>query len=143
MALTRNVERSLALEQLRPILSLPNTHFVSLQYGQCAAEIEDVRANSAVYLQHWPEAIEDLGEYADLICALDVVVSVCSAVVHLGGALGRPTWVMAPRVPEWRYGMNHDSMIWYDSVRMFRQEKAGDWRPVINQVARALRKFGA
>jgi hypothetical protein len=70
--------------------------------------------------------------------APDGVVSVCTAVVHLTGALGRPAWVMTPRVPEWRYGAQGERMPWYPSVRLVRQVESGDWTPVVDAVRRDL-----
>ena len=80
----------------------------------------------------------DTDETAALVCALDVVVSVCTALVHLGGALGRPVWVLAPVSPEWRYGFSGEAMPWYPSVKLFRQADYADWAPVIGRVAREL-----
>ena len=58
-------------------------------------------------------------------------MSVCTAVVHLSGALGRPVWVLAPVVTEWRYLDKGERMPWYPSVRIIRQEKIGDWSGAI------------
>lgn len=124
--------RSIALQALRPLLELPNTRFVSLQYGSVAGEIHGTR------IEHWPEVIASTDETAALISALDATVSVCTAVVHLVGALGRPAYVMVPSVPEWRYGAAGEAMPWYPAVRLFRQAVAGDWQPVIERVRAAL-----
>jgi ADP-heptose:LPS heptosyltransferase len=91
-------------------------------------------------VHHWPQAIEDYDETAALVSALDLTVSVCTAIVHLSGALGRPVWVMAPIRPEPRYGLKGETMRWYPSARMFRQQSFGDWNPVIAAVAAALEK---
>jgi hypothetical protein len=125
---------------LRPLLEMRDVHFVNLQYGECRAEIDAASLAIGSTIHHWPEAISDYEDTAALVSAVDIVISVCTAVVHLGGALGRPVWVMAPFVAEWRYGREGSSMIWYPSVRMFRQPKAGAWGPVISEVRRALAK---
>ena len=132
---TRRSLRSIALRDLAPILRTPGFHFVSLQYGECAEEIAQARSEGLV-LEHWQEAIDDYDETAALCTALDLTVSVCTAVIHLNGALGRPVWVMVPSVPEWRYGRDGESMPWYPSVRLFRQR--ADWDEVFGAVARAL-----
>jgi len=133
---TRQPLRSLALERLRPILAKPGVRFVSLQYtAQAAAEA------AAAGIAHWPEVIADYDETAALVCALDLVVSVCTSVVHLAGALGRPTWVMAPHSPEWRYGFSGERMPWYPSVRVYRQPAYADWQPVIDAVAKDLARL--
>jgi len=133
--LSRADLRSLTLDQLRPLLAVNGVHFVNLQYGDTRGEIEGFPVH------HYPEALDDYDETASLVGALDLVVSVCTAVVHLGGALGRPVWVMAPSVAEWRYGHQDPSMIWYPSVRVFRQASAGKWDTVITQVIRSLQKM--
>ena len=137
---TRRALRSIALPEWLPVLGTAGARFVSLQYTPGAAgEAADLEARHGIRIEHWPEAIEDYDETAALVCALDLVISVCTSVVHLGGALGRPVWVMAPYSPEWRYGFSGDAMPWYSSVRVFRSPAYGDWPPVIAAVAQAMR----
>ena len=135
---TGRARRSIPLEQLRPLLKLPRTRFVSLQYGKVEGELAALQRNHGIRVEHWPEAIASSDETAALICALDMTVTVCTAVVHLTGALGRPAWVMVPAVPEWRYGARGESMPWYPSVRLFRQPTPGDWQPVLDRVRAGL-----
>lgn len=132
---TRAPLRSLAPTALAPLYGLPGVRCVSLQYG----DHDDLEA-AAAPVTVWPEALADYDETAALTSALDLVVSVCTAVVHLGGALGRPVWVLAPLGAEWRYGTTGDRMDWYPSVRVFRQRQFGDWNPVIAEVTRALQR---
>lgn len=139
---TRRALRSLPLATLGELLGTRGAQFVSLQYTQGAAEeAELLRAATGTAIHHWPEAIADYEETAALVCALDLVISVCTSIVHLGGALGRPVWVMAPYSPEWRYGFSGDAMPWYPSVRIFRQPRHGDWTPVIASVTERLRSL--
>jgi tetratricopeptide (TPR) repeat protein len=137
---TRRALRSIDLSQWLPVLSTPDAQYVSLQYTpEAASEAAQMHARHGIRIQHWPEAIADYDETAALVCALDLVVSVCTSVVHLGGALGVPVWVMAPYSPEWRYGFRGESMPWYPSARLFRAPAYGEWQPVIAAVAQALR----
>ena len=135
---TRRRLRSLRLLDLLPVLGVPGVQFVSLQYMESAAEIREVRAAHGMQVHHWQEAIDDYDETAALVCALDLVVSVCTAVVHLTGALGRPVCIMAPRSPEWRYLHAGDRLPWYPSARLFRQQHGQDWGPVIAGVRAEL-----
>jgi tetratricopeptide (TPR) repeat protein len=136
---TRRSLRSLGLSELLPILRIPGLRFVSLQYGECAEELEALRRDTGIEVTHWPEAISDYEETAALCVALDLTVSVCTAVIHLNGALGRPVWVMVPAVPEWRYGVAGETMPWYPAVRLIRQEAKGTWADVFARVARDLK----
>lgn len=136
---TRRELRSLDLEQLLPLLRVPGVRFVSLQYTADARDdIEALRARHGIDIAHWPEAIADYDQTAALAGAVDLVVSVCTSLVHLAGALGRPAWVLVPVGPEWRYGNTGTTMPWYPSVRLFRQTAYRDWEPVIAAVAAEL-----
>ena len=87
------------------------------------------------------EAVEEVSMPVNdvaLVAELDLVISVCTAVIHLAGALGKPVWIMAPFSPEWRYGFQGETMPWYPSSRLFRQPGYGQWRPVIADVAKSL-----
>jgi tetratricopeptide (TPR) repeat protein len=139
---TRRAVRSISLERWLPIFEVPAAHFISLQYtANAEAEIEQLRAQQGRRIEHWAEAVDDLDETAALLIALDLTISVCTAVIHLGGALGRPVWVMAPYSPEWRYGFSGDTMPWYPSVKVFRQPAFGEWEPVTSSVAAELRRL--
>ena len=136
---TRRRLRSLVLADFAPILRVPGCHFVNLQYGDVASEIDACAGDPGVRVAHWPAAIEDYDETAALCCALDLTISVCTAVIHLNGALGRPVWVLVPAVAEWRYGRTgSERMPWYPSARLIRQAELGEWEPVIEQVATQL-----
>jgi len=136
---TGRARRSLSLEQLRPVLSVPGAQWISLQYTDAAAEIAVFRQGGYVPLHEFPGVTLDMDELASLIGALDLVVSVCNTTVHVAGATGREVLVMAPFVPEWRYGMKGEQMIWYPSARVFRQSTYGDWNGVVDRVVAALR----
>jgi hypothetical protein len=139
---TRRALRSIPLERWLPILQTPAVHFASLQYtADAGSTVAAFRAQHGVRVEHWNEAIGDYEETAALVCALDLVISVCTAVIHLGGALGRPVWVLAPYSPEWRYGFTGDTMPWYPSVKIFRQPAFGEWEPVISSAAAELRRL--
>lgn len=135
---TRRTLRSVALAEMLPILQQQDAVFVSLQYGDCQAELAEFSRASGIAVTHWQQALDDYDETAALVCALDLVISVQTSVVHLAGALGRPGWVLVPAVPEWRYMQSGDSMPWYPSLRLFRQQQVGQWQPVIAKVALEL-----
>lgn len=135
---TRSSVRSMTLPDLSPVLSNPNFHFVNLQYGDVAAELEAFNVRSGIDITHFPEAIQDLDEFAALISALDLVITVCNTTVHFSGALDKEVWVMAPTIPEWRYGYSTRHMRWYPSARLYRQPATGGWKEVISDIASDL-----
>jgi hypothetical protein len=135
---SRRLARSLPLTRLLPILQTGNAQFVDVQYTDCRDEIEALHAGTGVRVHSWDIVRSDYAETAALVSALDLVISVCTAVIHLGGALGRPVWVMVPYGCEWRYGIAGEEMPWYPSVRLLRQTSIGEWDAVIDKVAHGL-----
>ncbi len=136
---TRTRLRSIALADWLPVLGIDGAAFVSVQYHPDAAnELEAFHSARDVRVHHWAEAIDDYDETAALVCALDAIVSVCTAIIHLGGALGRPVRVVVPASPEWRYGLMGDRMPWYPTVRLFRQAHPGDWGDAIGRIRDTL-----
>jgi tetratricopeptide (TPR) repeat protein len=125
---TGRSRRSIPFAQLELLLSLPGISWISLQHEDDSSDPRILR---------FAEATRDIDELASLMSALDLVVSVCNTNVHVAGALGKEVLVMAPFVPEWRYGMTGERMIWYPSARVFRQERYGDWNKVLAEVASA------
>lgn len=84
-----------------------------------------------------PHAL-DFASTAALATCLDVIVSVDTSLAHLGGALGVPTWVLLPSVPDWRWLLDRVDSPWYDSLRLYRQARRGDWHDALARVAADL-----
>ena len=140
---SREPLRSIELPRWQPIFDVPGPHFVSLQYTPDAPQaLHALAREHGVQVAHWPEALADYAETAALVTALDFTITVCTSIVHLAGALGRPVWVMAPYTPEWRYGRSGEALRWYPSARMFRQHDNREWQAVIAAVAARLAQGG-
>lgn len=135
---TRTKARSLPIDDWAPLLTLPGITFVNLQYGAYQADLAALQGRYGVDVLDFPEVQVDYDENAALVCALDGVVSVCTAIVHLAGALGQRAWVLAPLAPGWRYTAHAQHMPWYPSVTVFRQELAGDWQAPCQKVSLTL-----
>jgi tetratricopeptide (TPR) repeat protein len=130
--------RSLTLEQLLPVLRLPGTHFISLQYTDVQEELRALESRHSVRVHHWKEAIDDYDQTAALVRALDGVLTVCTAIVHLSGGLGQRALVMVPFGADWRYGASGERMPWYSSVRLVRQRRIEHWDDVLHEVAQRI-----
>jgi ADP-heptose:LPS heptosyltransferase len=92
-----------------------------------------------VALHDWTAELNDFADTAALIEALDLVISVDTAVVHLAGALGKPVWVLNRYDQDWRWLRNRTDSPWYPTARLFRQHSLGDWSGVIEDLVAALR----
>ena len=84
------------------------------------------------------EDLHDFSDTAAAILQLDLVISVETSITHLAGALGRPTWTMLCKASDWRYMRNRDDSPWYPTMRLFRQQRTGDWNGVVGRIAEAL-----
>jgi tetratricopeptide (TPR) repeat protein len=131
--------RSVSLDEMLPILKQDAT-FISLQYKDCP-EIEKFEKEHGIKIYHWPHAMQtkDYDDTAALVAELDLVISVTQAVIHLAGGLGVPCWILTPKTPMWRYGLNGEKMVWYNSVKLYR--KKSEWVYVMADVAKDLRDF--
>jgi tetratricopeptide (TPR) repeat protein len=131
---SNDMRRSMPVEMLRPLLSLPGTSLVSLQVGAAARDARKLG----------PEVIDvssklvDFAETAALVANLDLVVAVDTAVAHLAGALGTPTRVLIPHAPDWRWMLAREDTPWYNSMRLLRQPKPGDWESPIAKLMAEL-----
>jgi Tfp pilus assembly protein PilF len=82
--------------------------------------------------------LADLADTAALIAQLDLVITIDTCIAHLAGAMGRPVWILLPFAADWRWLLNRSDSVWYPSMRLFRQSRAGDWPGVLNIVRLAL-----
>lgn len=123
--------RSITADLLAPLLAVPGIAFHALQVGSHAHDLpSEVEALG-------PE-FRDFADTAACMMALDMIVSVDTAVAHLAGALGRRVLVMLPKVPDWRWLVDRSDSPWYPSAKLFRQQQAGEWRGVVERVAHEL-----
>jgi tetratricopeptide (TPR) repeat protein len=135
--------RSTMLTQWADLFSIPEIHFVNLQYGHCAVELEEIKEKSGTTVHHWEDAdpLKDLDGFAAKIAALDLVISVDNSTVHMAGALGVPVWTLLPFNCDWRWMKDWEDTPWYTSVRLFRKKRHGDWKEVFERVSSNLKQY--
>jgi len=125
--------RHFTAERLAPLARLPGVRLINLQKGLAppVAGIEYLGDD----FDSGPHAFLDS---AAAIQSLDLVVTVDTALAHLAGALGAPTWVALKRLADWRWFQDRDDSPWYPGMRLFRQSAPGDWDSVMSQIETAL-----
>jgi hypothetical protein len=118
--------RSIAPEALAALGDVPGVRFVSLQ--------KEANRTPDLDLVDWTNELDDFADAAALIEALDLVITVDTAVAHLAGALGRPVWLLNRFGGDWRWLLDRDDSPWYPTLRQFRQPALNDWASVIARV---------
>jgi hypothetical protein len=129
--------RSVGLAALRGLGAIPGVRLVSLQKPVPEA---DLAVFVEMGLADFSGDLGDFGETAAVMANLDLVVTVDSAVAHLGGAMGIPTWVLVYEPADWRWMTRREDSPWYPTLRLFRQPRAGQWDEPIGRLTAALRQ---
>ena len=121
---------------LEMVRANPQYEWINLQID--ATEDEELALADAG-VTRYPGSIRSFADTAALMQHLDVVISVDTAISHLAGALGRPTWIMLNQYAlDWRWLLDRDSSPWYSNARLFRQPTRGDWASVTKKIAQYL-----
>jgi tetratricopeptide (TPR) repeat protein len=135
-----DVGRSFPLSHFEPMARIPGMRLVSLQKGAGSEQLLTPRT--------WP--VEDLGadfepggdvaflDVAAVMESLELIITSDTSIAHLAGALGRPTWVALKRAADWRWLLDREDSPWYPSMRLFRQERLGEWTSVFDRMRHAL-----
>ena len=129
--------RSIPFDLFSTLFELSEASWLSLQVGDRA---EDLTRTSCKIIDFSADLV-DFFETAGLIQNLDLIITVDSSVAHLAGAMGKKTWILLPFAPDWRWQLDRDDSPWYPAVRLFRQNKIGDWQTVLTEIKTALPQF--
>lgn len=131
-------KRSCAVSHFLQLLDVPQIALYSLQKD--APETDRELLQGLDRLQDLQAQLNDFADTAAAIAQLDLVITVDTAVAHLAGAMGKPTWILLAHVPDWRWLMHREDSPWYPSMRLFRQNQPDAWEELFSRVAIALRE---
>lgn len=136
-----NVHRSMKFMDFAPLFDIPGVAFHSLQVGPPGLDVttagfDGFVANLEPFMPNWRGT-------ARVMQALDVIVTVDTACAHLAGALGKPVLTLVTNSCDWRWDRNSDRSVWYDSMRVIRQQKQDEWAPCVLDVKERLKKMVA
>lgn len=133
----RNRQRSIQFADFAKLFLL-NAEFHCLQKEIAESDRYTAAQFSNVHL--WSEQLNDFSDTSALLAQMDLVISVDTSVAHLGGAMGKPTWIMLTYHPDFRWLADRADSPWYRSVRLFRQAADFDWKNVIDIIYRTLQQ---
>jgi tetratricopeptide (TPR) repeat protein len=133
-------KRSLKLSDLAQSLNKKNVVLVNLQYGDVDSQLKELKNDFGieVYTHRSVDNTNDLDGLAALIQACDLIVSADNSTVHLSGALGKPTWICLPAVPNWRWFAKGTESPWFRDVKLYRQRNLGEWDYVLQLLSNDL-----
>lgn len=130
---SRDRERSIDARVLAPLFECRRVKFVSLQKDLSDQELAMLSAAGEL-----TQPGADFATTAQLIAALDLVITVDTAWAHWAGAIGKPVWVLLGKASMWFWMLDGERSPWYSTARLFRQVDAGKWEPVVERVRREL-----
>ena len=132
----RVASNTVTLDKFNNIVKNPNATFISLQKGAAVSDIEKFKLEENIINY---DLLMDTGtkkflDTAAIVKYLDLVITTDTSIAHLAGSLGTQTWLLLPKVSDWRWLNSKDETIWYDNVRIYRQKIQGDWSEVFSRV---------
>ncbi|WP_440909318.1 tetratricopeptide repeat protein [Candidatus Pelagibacter sp.] len=132
----RVASNSVTLDYFKNIVSDKAASFISLQKGAAVSDIEklQLQKNIISYDMLMDTGSKKFLDSAAIIKYLDLVITTDTSVAHLAGTLGTQTWLLLPKVSDWRWLNSKDETIWYDNFRIYRQRRQGDWQEVFSRV---------
>jgi tetratricopeptide (TPR) repeat protein len=136
--------RSLPLRHFETLAHIPGIRLVSLQKGHGTEQLLGHSTSPTPEFEVFDlsKRLDLKGAFTDtaaVIMNLDLVITVDTAVAHVAGALGAPTWLLLSSAPDWRWLLVRSDSPWYPTMRLFRQHRLGDWDEVFQRLAAAIR----
>ena len=133
--------RSLPLLEFSRLSEVRDVSFLSLQKGSGSEQLDTCSFKDRfVRCQDLIDEVWDFLETAAIIKNCSLIITSDTSVAHLAAGLGKTTWLLLHKVPDWRWGVSGNTTFWYPSIRIFRQKEYGDWSEVMDRVKSALRQ---
>ncbi|RFU47555.1 tetratricopeptide repeat protein [Paraburkholderia sp. DHOC27] len=133
----RNPFRRVGWERYaKAFAKLEGVAFYSLQPG-AAADVAAAR-DAGLPMFDYSGELATFDDTAAFVGALDLVITVCTSVAHLSGAIGQRTWVLLDTNPHWTWLLERRDNPWYPSATLYRQREFGEWGPVMDEVTHDL-----
>ena len=94
-------------------------------------------------MHDWTDELTDFADTAALIEALDLVITVDTAVAHLAGALGKPVWILNRFDACWRWLADRDDSPWYPSARLLAAAETRRLGQCDRRCGQSIARFGS
>jgi tetratricopeptide (TPR) repeat protein len=131
-----DAQRSMTFSQFQQALPPSDFQYICLQKEIKESDLLSFSERQDVAF--YGDQLHDFSDTAALVENLDLIISTCTSVPHLSGAMGKPTWVILGHVPDWRWMLHRDDSPWYPSVKLYRQDASWQWDAVVDRVRQDL-----
>ncbi len=140
-----DMARSFPLNRFEALSKIPNVRLISLQKNDGVEQLDRMPAGMKVETlgEAYDKGPDGFVDTAAIVANLDLVITADTAIAHLAGALGRPTWVVLKHVSDWRWLLDRSDSPWYPTVRLFRQPAHRDWAGAFSEMEAALSELCA
>lgn len=130
------INRTIHVNYFEPLFGLENIQIYSFQYK------DSLNGNDKFpQMINLAKDFNDFYDTAQALSAMDVVISVDTSVAHLAGAMGKKTYLLLPRVSDWRWFDDTKTTPWYDSVEIFKQTEPISWESAINNIIDKIKQM--
>jgi len=137
--------KSITLEKLLPLLNMPNTTYINLQYGNIKDEINFIKNKYHIDIINFDEInyYKDIDTVVSLIDVCDFVISTSNITAHLSGALNKNTYLVLPyaNAKIWYWHEGQGSSMWYPTIKLFSQTYPNNWDTVITELSENLKSI--
>ena len=134
----QNIQRSVPLDLLLSLAENPKVILYSLQLGEGERDVDRLDCNGLVC--DLSSELKKEGWYGTALAVanMDLVITCCTSIAHLAGALEVPCWTMLCYAPYWVWLRNREDSVWYPKTKLYRQTVPGEWKDVINNIKHDL-----
>ena len=132
-----NHHRSCPIEDMMAITANEQYDFYSLQLPISTEHQEILGKHNITNLE---QELVSYSHTGALIQQMDLVISVCTSVVHLSGALNIPSIVLLSPHTDWRWLVDEKQSTWYPNTKILRQKKSGDWAEIVKRAGKEIEK---
>ena len=135
------VGRSFPVSLFEGISRIPNVELISLHKGEGEAQMAGIEFDVTTLGHDFDAGQDAFLDTAAVMMNCNLIITACTSVAHLAGAIGRPTWVALKQTPDWRWMLDRPDSPWYPTITLYRQESRGDWVDVFETIERDLRSL--
>ncbi len=126
--------RRFPIENMIRFTEIKNCKFYSLQRDEDLIDRNNPFIDLKYQLKTWKDT-------AEIIMSMDLIITSCTSVAHLSGAMGKPTWVILPMLPYYIWSLPGNMSPWYNTVKLYRQKKYGEWKSIFDEIYNDLTEY--